>query len=151
MSVTLDGVKIKVQVREAGTSTWKRMTCELDSTEEMTNDVNEVTSKCGNHVTVQPIKENVSGNAVCNADPGVNEVSWNDVRDWQRGRDLLEMLIENEAFTAEDGTSYAEAEVLHHFYVGKFVQSSGSGGVTGPAQFSWAFKPTTESDDSGAS
>lgn len=147
----LESLDLKVQVREVGGTTWETLVCELDSQFELTNDVSEIESKCGNHTSVKPVKSNNSGNAVFDVDPGANLVSYNDVRNWQINRTNLEMLVENEAYTAEDGTSFTEGQVVHYFYTGKFVNSVLTGPVGEVMKFSWTFKPSSTPVDDGTS
>lgn len=147
----IQAVDIKVQIREVGDTEWKVLVCELDSQLELTNEITETESKCGNHVGYKPVKANNSGNAIFNVDPEATEVSYNDVRGWQINRTPLEMLVENEAFTAEDGSPVAEGAVMHYFYAGRFVASTMTGTVGDVGKFSWTFKPTGTPSDGGAS
>jgi hypothetical protein len=147
----IQALDIKVQVREVGDTDWLDLVCELDSQFELSNDVSEVESKCGSHVGVKRVKGNNSGNAVFNVAPENTEISYSQVRAWQIARTPLQMRVINEAFTADDGTNYAEAAVMHYFYTGKFVNSVLQGPVGEVGKFSWTFKPTGTPVDSGAS
>lgn len=151
MAQELQAIDIKVQVREVGQSTWKNMTCEIDSQFQLTNDVSETDTKCGTFNGVKDAKGNYSGNAVYNVSPGATEVSWEDVANWQINKTLLEFLVENESFTAEDGSTIAEAAVLHIFSTGRFVDSTLTGATGDIGKFSWTFKPTGVPNISGTS
>lgn len=151
MANAIDSVDVKVQVREVGDTTWKTLVCEIDSQFQLSNETTETDTKCGTFFGVKVAKGNNSGNAVFNATPGANEVSYDDVANWQINRTALEMLVENEAFTGEDGTSYTEGQVIHYFYSGKFVDSTLTGPVGEVMKFSWTFKPTGTPNIGGTS
>lgn len=151
MAVELQAVDVKVQVREVGDTEWLTLVCEIDEQSELTNDTTETDTKCGTFVGVKEAKANVSGNAVYNADPESSEVSLEQVRNWQISKTLLEMLIENEAFTASDGSSIAEGAALHEFYTGRFVQSTRTSPVGDINKFSWTFKPQGTPNYTGTS
>lgn len=141
MATILDALDVKVQVREVGDVAWKVLTCELDEQSQLTNDTTETDTKCGTFFGTKEAKGNISGNAAFNVSPTGSEVTLTDVRNWQINRTNLEMLIENEAFTASDGDSINEGEVLHEFWSGKFVDSTRTGAVGDIIKFSWTFKP----------
>jgi hypothetical protein len=149
--VTIDGNDVVVRIREAGDSTWKTLVCEVDETIELTNDVTETDTKCGPAVGVKVMKGNCSGNGVCHADPSSTEVTWNDIANWQTNRTALEFLMENEAFTAENGTNVAEGATIHVFAPGKFVQSTLTAATGEVVKFAWTFKPTSTPSFSGTS
>jgi hypothetical protein len=151
MATEIQGIDFKVQVREAGDTDWKRFVCEIDSQFQHSNDTQETDTKCGTFNGIKNLKGNYSGNAVFNVDPDADEVSYNQVLTWQKAKTRLEFLIENEAYTAEDGTSIAEAAVLHIFASGRFVDSTLQGAVGDIGKFSWQFKPTGEPTISGSS
>lgn len=143
MAITIDAINLKVQVREAGGTDWDTLTCEVDSQFQHTNDITETDSKCGNHVGVKNMKGNYSGNAVFNVSPSSSELSYDEVLNYQQNKTALEMLIENEAYTAEDGSSIAEGAVVHIWAEGRFVDSTLTGSTGDVGKFSWTFKPTT--------
>lgn len=141
MAAILDATDVKVQVREVGDTEWKVMTCEVDEQSELTNDTTETDTKCGTFFGTKEAKGNISGNAVYNVSPEADEVTLTDVRNWQRNKTNLEMLIENEAFVTSEGDSIAEGAALHEFWTGKFVGSTRTGAVGDVIKFSWTFKP----------
>ena len=141
MATEIQALDIKVQVREVGDTTWKSLVCEIDSQYQHTNDVTETDTKCGTFNGVKDMKGNYSGNAVFNVVPGGSELSYDEVLNYQRNKTLLEMLIENEAYTAEDGTPITEGSVLHIFARGRFVDSTLTGATGDIGKFSWTFKP----------
>lgn len=147
----IQSIDIIVYVREVGDTDWKQLVCEIDSQFELVNDVSEIESKCGIHIGVKPVKSNNSGNAVFNVDPESDELSYNDVRNYQINRTALEMLVVNGAFTSESGTSYTEGQIMHYFYTGKFVNSVLQGPVGEVGKFSWSFKPSGTPNDNGSS
>ena len=149
--ITIDGNDVKVQIREAGDTEWKELVCEVDETFEHTNDVSEIDTKCGPAVGVKVMKGNYTGNGVVHANPSASELSWSDIVNWQRNRTALEMLIENETFTAEDGTSIAEGSAIHIYAPGKFVQSTLTEATGEVVKFAWTFKPTSTPTFSGTS
>jgi len=149
--VVIDGNDVVVRIREAGDTEWKELVCEVDETAEHTNDVTETDTKCGPAVGVKEMKGNYTGNGVAHADPEATEVSWSDVVNWQKNRTPLEFLMENEAYTAEDGSSIAEGAAIHIFAPGKFVQSSLTAATGEVVKFAWTFKPTSTPSFSGAS
>lgn len=147
----IQGIDIKVQVREVGQTDWKTLVCEIDSQFQHTNDVTETDTKCGTFNGVKEVKGNYSGNAVWNVAPGGTEVSYEEVLNWQIAKTLLEMLIENEAFTPESGSPIAEAAVLHIFVTGRFVDSTLTGATGDIGKFSWTFKPNGVPNTAGTS
>jgi hypothetical protein len=149
--ITIDGNDVKVQIREAGDTTWKELVCEVDETFEHTNDVTETDTKCGPAVGTKEMKGNYTGNGVANANAGASEVSWSNIVTWQRARTALEILIENEAYVAEDGTPIAEGTEIHIYAPGKFVQSTLTAATGEVVKFAWTFKPTATPTFSGTS
>jgi len=149
--ITIDGNDVKVQIREAGDTTWLELVCEVDETFEHTNDISETDTKCGPAVGVKEMKANYTGNGVVNANAAAGEISWANIVTWQRARTSLEILIENEAYVAEDGTSIAEGSEIHIFAPGKFVQSTLTAATGEVIKFAWTFKPTSTPTFSGTS
>lgn len=142
MATEIQGNDIIVRVREVGESEWLQLVCEIDESIEHTNDVSETDTKCGTFNGVKEMKGNYTGNAVCNASPTSGECSYNQILQWQADREPIEILIENEAFTAESGDSVAEGEAVHIFATGKFVASTLTAQTGEVVQFSWTFRPT---------
>lgn len=151
MAIEIQGVDVIVRVREVGETDWLTLVCQMNESIEHTNDVSEKDTKCGTFNGVKVMKGNYTGNAVCNAVPGVSEASFMMVLNWQNDRTPLEMLIENEAYTAESGDNVAEGAAIHIFSTGKFVQSNLQTQTGEVAEFSWTFKPTGVPVISGSS
>ena len=151
MATEVQGIDIKVQVREVGDTTWQTLVCEIDSQFQHTNDTTETDTKCGTFNGVKDVKGNYSGNAVFNVVPGANEVSYEDVLNWQINKTLMEMLVENEAYTSEAGDPITEGQVIHYFATGRFVDSTLTGATGDVGKFSWTFKPTGVPTIGGAS
>jgi len=151
MSAELQGLDLKVYLREAGDTDWKEFVCDIDKQLELTNDTTEVETGCGTFVGVKPLKANASGNAVYDIEVGGAAVSWQDAADWQLNLTPLEMLIRNQAFTSSTGNSVAQGAVVHVFMAGKMVGTTLTGPVGEVVKFSWTFKPIGLPDLSGAS
>lgn len=141
---SLQAVYIQFQVREAGTSDpYKELVCTIDDQLQLTNDVTETNTRCGNKVGVSEAKGNISGNATYNITPTSAEASYDDVSDWQIAKTSLEFKYQNEAFTDDAGTSHLEGSILSFTGEGKFVDSTFTGGDKDVAKFSFTFKPTS--------
>lgn len=147
----MQGIDLKVYLREAGETEWLEFVCDIDKQLEMTNDTTEVETGCGTFVGIKPVKANVSGNAVYDIETGVSSVSYSDAADWQINRTSLELLIKNAAFTASSGNSIAEGQIVHAFMSCKIVGTTLQGTVGEVVRFSYTIKPTSTPDFSGAS
>lgn len=151
MSQELEALNISVKVREVGETTWKTLVCEIDDQASLTNDITETSTKCGTKVALGVAKGEYSGNASSNIQPTEFEASYNDIVNWQQNRTSLEFLMQNEAFTDDNGDPVAEGAALHQFSIGWFTNSVMTGGDKDVAKFSWTFKPKTNITTSGAS
>jgi len=119
------------------------LVCTIDDQLQLTNDVTETNTRCGNKVGVSEAKGNISGNAVYNITPTSGQASYDDVAGWQINKTSLEFQYQNEAFTDDEGNSYSAGDVLNFTGEGKFVDSTFTGGDKDVAKFSFTFKPTS--------
>jgi hypothetical protein len=142
MSTALQGLDLIVYVRESGDTDWKSLVCDIDKKLSLTNDVTPIQTACGYFFGVQPVKGEVSGNAMYDVETGASSVSWQDAANWQIARTNLDFLIKNAAYTAENGDSITAGEVVHAFMTGKITKTELSGKVGEVVQFSYTFTPT---------
>lgn len=140
---SLQAVDIVFLVREAGSSDpYTEMVCTVDDQIQLTNDITETNTRCGNKVGVSEAKATISGNAVFNLTPDSDEASYDDVSDWQIGKTSLDFKYQNEACSDENGNSYAAGAIFNFIGTGYFVDTTLTGGDKEVAKFSFSFKPT---------
>lgn len=141
MSTALQGLDLKVYLREKGDTDWLEFVCDIDKQLKLTNETTPIDTGCGRFYGVKPIVAAPTGNAMYDVEAGDAAVSWNDWANWQLNKTVLEMLIKNAAFTSDSGNAIAEGSVVHVFMTGKAVDSNLNGAVGDVTKFSWTFQP----------
>lgn len=115
----LQGQDVEFLVRVADTGEFKELVCDGEFTLDITNDVSTTkTKRCGTFKGVLAPDFKINGKAVCNTEPTVNEVSYDQVANWQINTTKVEWIIRNQAY----GT-YAAGEALRFSGYGYFVSS----------------------------
>jgi hypothetical protein len=139
MSVEVKGNLINMQLRAIGDSTWKTMVCTSDSQFQITNSSTAKKTNCGTKTSVSVAEFTASGNAVHNAVPGANEVSYNDVKGWQINKTKLQFQWIS---AADADADLAEGDGVNNYGEGYFTSSQANASAddtNGIMTFSWTF------------
>lgn len=146
MSVEVQGNLVNFQVREIGQTDWQTLVCTSDSQFALTNEITKRRTNCGIKASVSAPDFNASGNAVHNADPTADEVSYNDVKAWQKDQTKLEFRYLS---LADAGAGLTEGEGFLNYGRGYFTESTltASAESDGIASFSWTFEGVGFIDD----
>lgn len=140
------GKLINFKVRVNGTADdFKTLVCTEDSQFQITNETSERRTNCGIKTGVAVPTFNASGNAVQNATPTALEVSYNDVKAWQKDNVKLDFQYINDA----DPSGLGEGDGVNNFGSGYFTDSTftGSAEADGVGAFSWSFTGTGTIDE----
>lgn len=126
MSLALQFSEQAFEISTDSGSTWKPLVClqsvdaglELPITEEDTN--------CGSYVGLGVAKQAVSIEAVCEAEPTVSQVTWEDVAGWIKNRTLVDYRYQNAAVgsVTAGGAFYFRGE--GYFTGGNLTGTTGS-------------------------
>lgn len=143
----ITGSLINFKVRANGTEDeFKTLVCTEDSQFQITNENSERRTNCGTKTSLADATFNASGNAVQNVEPTASEVSYNDVKGWQKTKTKLDFQYVNEADTA-NGISAGQAVTI--IGSGYFTDSTynASAEADGIGSFSWTFTGTGTLDE----
>jgi hypothetical protein len=143
----ITGKLINMKVRVNGTTDeFKTLVCTEDSQFQITNETSERRTNCGVKVNLSDPTFNASGNALQNPTPTEEEVSYNDVKGWQKTKTKLDFQYISDADTANGLT---EGQGVNNFGSGYFTESTftGSAEADGVGSFSWSFTGTGTLDE----
>ena len=135
MASTIQGSNIELLVRQKNTGTFKTMTCEETVFLDVTNDVTTAKTKCGTFKGVQVADFKLNGTCVFNFEPGITEVSYNEVLAWQLDRTRCEFIMRNTTY--ETYTAGEEVRMSGDCF---FVQTQFDGSDGQVAKFSWTME-----------
>lgn len=133
---SIQGSAVVLEVSDDGV-TYKTLVCEEDSQMDLSNDVTTTKTKCSTFKGISAVDATISGNAVCNADPDVDEVSYNDVQTWQKLKTQKYFRYRN----AAQG-SFTAGQAFEHTGVGYFTQSTLTAPGDDVVKFSFTFSVT---------
>lgn len=136
----LQGSLIQFKVRENGTADpLKTLVCTEDTTFNITNEISKRRTNCGVKTGIADAEFTASGNAVYNYTPGGTEVSWDDIKEWQKSKTKLDFVYENDA-----DSPLAQGAALSAVGSGYFTETTftGSAEADGIGSFSWTFEGT---------
>lgn len=134
---SIQGLDVVLEISTDGGSTYKTLVCEEDSQADLSNEVTTTRTKCSTFKGISAVDMTISGNAVCNADPTSEEVSYNDVQNWQKLKTQLNFRYRNAA-----AGSIAAGQAFEHTGVGYFTQSTVTATAGEVVKFSYTFSPT---------
>lgn len=143
----ITGKLINMRVRPNGTlEDFKTLVCTEDSQFQITNETNERRTNCGIKTSVADPTFSASGNAVQNPTPTALEVSYDDVKGWQKTQTKLDFQYIS---SADVPNGLAEGEGVNNFGSGYFTESTfqGSAEADGVGTFSWSFTGTGVLDE----
>jgi hypothetical protein len=138
---SIQGSNLVMKISTDGV-TYKTLVCEEDSQMDKSNDVTTTKTKCFTAKGISAVDVNLSGNAVCNASPTTEEVSYSNVSNWQDQKTLLYFEYKNEAQGA-----FAAGELVNATGVGYFTQSTITAATDDVLKFSWTFSVTDLTGD----
>lgn len=133
---SIQGSAVVLEVSDDGVS-FKTLVCEEDSQIDLSNDVTTTKTKCSTFKGISQVDATISGNAVCNADPTAEEVSYNDVQTWQLQKTQKYFRYRN----AAQG-SFAAGQAFSFTGVGYFTQSTLTAPGDDVVKFSFTFSVT---------
>lgn len=144
MATEVQGNIVNFQIREIGEQDWRTLVCTLDSSFTITNEVNKRRTNCGITASISDPDFSASGNAVHNAIPAAEEVSYNDVKGYQKNKTKLEFRYLS---LADDNLT--EGQGFTNYGRGYFTESTLTGSAEGneSASFSWSFEGIAFLDD----
>lgn len=138
----IQGKFINFKVRVNGTSDpFKTLVCTEDSQFDISNDITERRTNCGVKTGISDPTFSGSGNAVQNVNPTSEEVSYNDIKGWQKTKTKLDFQYVNEADTANGITAGEAVSIIGSGYFGKSTYNA-SAEADGIGSFSWNFSGT---------
>lgn len=143
----IQGKLINMKIRVNGTTDeFKTLVCTEDSQFQITNEISERRTNCGVITGVSDPTFNASGNAVQNPEPTASEVSYNDVKGWQKAQTKLDFQYISDADTVN---GLAAGDGVNNFGSGYFTESTftGSAEADGVGSFSWSFTGTGTLDE----
>ena len=143
----ISGKLINFKVREnAVGGAFKTLVCTEDSQFQISNEQSTRRTNCGPITNLADATFNASGNAVQNVEPSVSEVSYNDVKGWQKTKTKLDFNYINEADVTNGITEGEAVEIIGSGY---FTESAynGTAEADGVGSFSWTFTGTGDLDD----
>lgn len=143
----VSGKLINMRVRQNGTlDAFKTLVCTEDSQFQITNESNERRTNCGIKTSIADPTFSASGNAVQNPEPTSTEVSYNDVKGWQKTKTKLDFKYISDA---DVSNGLAEGDGVNNFGSGFFTESTfqGSAEADGIGVFSWSFTGTGVLDE----
>ena len=117
--------------------TYKSLVCEEDSQIDKSNDVTTTKTKCSTFKGISQVDVTISGNAVVNADPDTDEVSYADVSSWQNLKTQLHFRYRNAASGA-----ITAGQAVSDTGVGYFTQSTLTAAGDDVLKFSFTFSVT---------
>jgi len=141
------GKLVNLRVRVNGTTDdFKTLVCTEDSQFQITNETSERRTNCGIKTGVALPTFNASGNAVQNPTPTALEVSYNDVKGWQKDITKLDFQYISDA---DAPAGLTEGEGVNNFGSGYFTDSTftASAEADGVGAFSWSFTGTGTLDE----
>lgn len=147
MPTTISGDLINFKVRVNGTANpFKTVVCSENVSFEITNETSERRTNCGPITGISDPTFTASGSAVHELAPSATQVTWNDIKDWQKNKTKLDFTFENDADVAAGITQGEHVSVTGS---GFFTQSSynGSAEADGFGAFDWSFTGTGVLDE----
>lgn len=138
----IQGRLINMKVRVSGTTDeFKTLVCTEDSQFQISNETSERRTNCGLKTGISDPTFNASGNAVQNPEPTTEEVSYNDVKGWQKTKTKLDFKYISDA---DSVNGLDEGEGVNNYGSGYFTESTftGSAEADGVGSFSWTFTGT---------
>jgi hypothetical protein len=142
----VQGKLVNMKIRVNGTlDAWKTLVCTEDSQFQITNETTERRTNCGVKTGVAQATFNASGNAVQNPTPTALEVSYNDVKGWQKGTSGTPTKLDFQYISDADASQgLAEGDGVNNFGSGYFTDTTftASAEADGVGSFSWSFTGT---------
>jgi hypothetical protein len=135
----IQGSLINFKVRVNGTNdAFRTMICTEDTTFNIDNETTERRTNCGIKQGIADPTFNATGNAVFDYGPDATEVSYDEVKEWQKAKTKLDFQYLNAADVAAGIT---EGEAISISGSGRFTSSSfnASAEADGVGSFSWTF------------
>lgn len=145
------GSLINFRVRPNGTAeAFKNVICIENTTFEITNETAERRTNCGPITSVADATFSATGSAVHDFDPSATQVSYNDVKTWQKNKTKLDFQYYN---SADAGNGISENEAVDIEGSGFFTTSSynASAEADGLGGFDFTFTGTGTLDEFDAS
>jgi hypothetical protein len=143
----VSGSLVNMRVRVSGTlNAFKTLVCTEDSQFQISNETTERRTNCGVKTGISDPTFNASGNAVQNPNPTSSEVSYNEVKAWQKSKTKLDFNYNNDA-DVHNGLDKGEG--IQNYGSGYFTEStaSASAEADGLLSFSWTFTGTGTLDN----
>lgn len=143
----IQGKLVNMRVRVNGSdAAFKTLVCTEDSQFQLTNETSERRTNCGIKTGISDPTFTASGNAVQNPEPTASEVSYNDVKGWQKAKAKLDFQYISDADVIN---GLSEGEGVNNFGSGYFTDSTftGSAEADGVGSFSWTFSGTGNLDE----
>lgn len=143
----VQGSLINFKVRVNGTlDEFRTMICTEDTTFNIDNETTERRTNCGIKQGIADPTFNATGNAVFDYDPLATEVSYDEVKEWQKSKTKLDFMYLN---AADAATGLGEGVALSITGSGRFTSSSfnASAEADGVGSFSWTFTGTGVLDE----
>lgn len=101
---TLQSKDSPIQLRVKGTSPWKTLVCLENFNVPLATQVTETDTFCGNAVGLGIVKFNPTGSFVFEQFPDSDQVSYDQMVEWQLARTTLEFLVEYLGSTGSTST-----------------------------------------------
>lgn len=138
----IQGSLIQFKVRANGTGNpFKTLICTEDSQFHITNESSQRRTNCGIKTSIADPEFNASGNAVFDFEPGGTELSYDEVKEFQKSKTKLDFQYINDA-DVPNGITQGEAVSLlgSGFFTESTLQASAQS--DGIGSFSWTFTGT---------
>jgi len=143
------GKLVNMRIRVNGTQDeFKILVCTEDSQFQITNETSERRTNCGVKASAAEATFSASGNAVQNPTPTSLEVSYNDVKAWQKGTNGVPTKLDFQYISDADAV-LAEGEGVNNYGSGWFTDTTftASAEADGIGSFSWSFTGTGTLDE----
>lgn len=134
-------IDVIFEVREAGQSAdpWQEVICIIDDGSSMSSDPTETKTRCGTFSSVGTPTYEITGNAVAESDPTVNQVTLLQAQQWQKDGTLLDFRRYNQT----NGT-VTEGSVINWQGSGRFTNIDETAPESDSVQFGFTFSPSGE-------
>lgn len=133
-------INFRVRSNALGGS-FKTLICTEDSQFDINNEVTQRRTNCGIKTSVADADFSGSGNAVYDYEPTASQVSWEEIKNWQKSKTKLDFQYINDA-DAGSGLTEGEAVIVTgsgYFTATSLTASAESDGI---GSFSWTFTGT---------
>lgn len=143
----VQGKLVNFRVRVSGTTNpFKTLVCTESTSFEITNETSERRTNCGIKTSIADATFSASGTAVQNPNPTAFEVSYNDVKAWQKSKTKLDFQYTNDA---DPGNGIDAGEGIGNSGSGYFTATTAnaSAEADGLLTFDWTFSGTGNLDD----